>query len=411
MLYAMLTAIPQLIDRIVSGRLLDAAAQHGETVNPPIVTFVGGIIAAALVCASLVVLGRGLRHALLYPPPLTTAMLAILLSIGVFHHFAGVNWQYVVVSLVAFAALSTLNPDLQDLRIFAHVGAFIAAGSILFGQISADAYRYKTLEAVQTKAIIGHGVLAGPYPSSNNLGMGMAMALPFAFLIRNHAVRRVEIALMALALVLSASRSSLIAIGVAVFAVLVLRGLRSDHERAAFYWFGMATTGIISLILPWLVNSPSLFTGRGAIWMASRQLVRANPLAGVGETAYFPNGAVQAITGTTAAAGHNILLHYWVVGGFVGFVAMAALLIGIMRAGRWSPASSLVPGAFVFVLLALSIDEMPLHPETVVGEAWIAVPAIAVLLTAARKQREGRGQLAPAPAEPIARGDSLALKR
>ncbi|VXC43752.1 O-antigen ligase family protein [Nocardioides sp. AX2bis] len=396
-LYAALTTIPQLLDRLIVGREYDLAVQYGEVENPQIVTYVGAAISVVLVGASVLILGKLLRRVLLRPSLLALALITIVLSLLVFHGADGITLPFVAVNLVAFAALSTLRPDLSDLRVFAHVGAVIAVGSILLAVISPEiAYRSGSLGGVDTKAIIGTGILAGPYPSSNNLGMSMALALPFVFLIPGRKLRAFELAAMALALIMSASRSSIAAVLAAGLAILILKGVRAGIERRVAYQFGMVVVGLIAALTPWFVTSRGLFTNRGAIWIGSRELlIERDWLAGVGTAAYALEGSVNQASGVLAPGGHNVLLHYWVVAGLPGLVAMAVLLLAIMRAGQWSLETSLVPAGFVLTLMVLAAVEMPLRPDFIIAPAWVAAPAVAVLLAAAKQERLDRLALSP----------------
>lgn len=379
--YLLLTTIPQLVKRLELGRMYDAQVHTIEVPDPPLVRALALMLAAVFVLTCVATTGHHMRRVVKRPPFLAIVLCLILIFPAVNRNFGGVPWQGVAVNAFLYLALAGLRPRVSDLRVFAHLAAVLAAGSILFGVLNESAWRAGSLEDAQSKAIVGHGILAGPYPSSNNLGMGMALAIPFVFLVSSRSLRRTELVLLVAALVLSASRSSIIAVGVACLGIVVLRGFSSMRERAVIYWLGVGILCSVAALLPWMINSPGAFTSRGGIWMASRAVVAASPILGYGPDAYTPGGPVAAALGHVAPAGHNAILHYWVVGGILASAAMVIVMVVAAR-GAWTGSSRcLVLPAFVFVLLTLAADEMPIRPEQAIGQCWIALPVLALLVS------------------------------
>lgn len=303
----------------------------------------------------------------------------------------------IVVNVLCATAVWRLAPDLRDLAFVGHVAATLAVGSIAFALLSDNAWMAGTLDpASESKAILGSAVLAGPYPHMNNLGMSIALAMPFVAGRRDVRLRVVEWTLLGAALLLTASRTSLIGVAAGlVFAAVVAR-VGSVRLRRTVTGVVLVAVGAVSLAMPWLTNESSAFTRRGQIWLWSRAAVAERPVTGYGISAFGNNSSLSDSIGKVAGAAHNLGLHYLVVGGVLAVLAVVACVAAAATAACRALDRSVAPATYLVVLLVISIAEMPFRVESTIGQAWVGIPLLVAVGT-------GLGLGGRSAPEPVAR--------
>lgn len=231
------------------------------------------------------------------------------------------------------------------------------------------------------KEILPIGLLIGPFTSANNLGQILALGAPFLLLLPRRDLRLLLVLPVLLALVWTASRSSLAAAGVALVAVVAI-GLLAPHRRRIPTIAVLAASAAAVVVLPLTGDSPSDYTNRGLIWSGSLAQWRTSPVTGLGSRWFSEAAAYTESIARTAFHAHNQFIHILVTTGAVGAV-MSVGVIGylIVVAARWAERGVLAPIGFLVALFASCtlevgfglVDRDFLIATTIVGTAAIAL--------------------------------------
>lgn len=271
--------------------------------------------------------------------------------------------------LPAFAGvlLVTARVKFEDLRLLGHLGAVVAAVSMIGWWVAPAMVLMSAGLAHAEKSVTGAPLLAGIFSHSNLLGLFLTASLPFAFLERRFLLRWAMVLSIAAALVLTSSRTALFGAGVVLGAILV--GWLLPHVAfRAVTAVGAVALSIAVVQVPFTETDPSAYTDRGGIWMYNIGLLPGHWLTGRGAWFYSDNYAqfVSALS-TAASHAHNSLLTLLVMGGLILIGAVVILLLcawcGID--GMEDRRHMFVAGAFLLGLLALGITE-----TTVRFAAW-----------------------------------------
>lgn len=267
-------------------------------------------------------------------------------------------------------AVSAVRPTPDSLRSVGVAAIAVAGFAMLLLLISRDhAVLPDAVGQVRgaSKAIVGGVLLAGPLSHSNTLGIFLAFAYPFIGLIETARRRRVGLAVVLIALILTASRTSIIAVGCAIVYELFSRRVPTRAARVAGYGIG-ATLGALVVLVPLVATDPAAFSTRGAVWQGSLRAWRAHGsfLFGVGP---FWNesgiGRFLAQSGADRSSGHNLAIQWAVTGGALQ-LAVGAILIGILVRRAVSFDNELprpIGTQFVICFLVTSIAEFVLVPN------------------------------------------------
>jgi O-antigen ligase len=145
-----------------------------------------------------------------------------------------------------------------------------------------------------------------------------------------------------------------------------------------------------------LLEDPTQFTGRTAIWAAEIAFIRDHALLGAGFGSFADTGALSPLHGyvgeawvATEAHGHNAYLQLLVTVGGIGFVlAMIAFLVqpvrAFLRARREDlPLMALLFAIFVFMILHNFLESDFLEGD---GPAWIMFLLMLAMLRQARAE-------------------------
>ena len=171
-----------------------------------------------------------------------------------------------VVALILCPAFWVLRPRVTWFAIFGRLAICLAVVSLVYAVFSPSAWMLGTLDTMsETKAFLGSGLLAGPLGNMNDLGMSLVMGLPFIWLIRNRVVRVGGIVAVVSALVLSSSRTSMIALGCIALVVVCCAALGPPGRRRV-YGAALVTLTLLGIYVPFSTVNPTAFTDRGAIW-------------------------------------------------------------------------------------------------------------------------------------------------
>ncbi|KZX21123.1 O-antigen ligase family protein [Rathayibacter tanaceti] len=389
-----MTSGGKIVDLFLAGRAASDGYSTGA-VNPSNLGATVDAVAPALFLVGVAVifflnLGRkranliGLAGAAVY---LVTAQVTNTLAVG------GVNptpKYWVIIALVL--ALWSIAPRWDDLRVIGIAIVLIGLASLLTGLTDQGWMREDALLAGETKALIGTRLLAGIFPQMNVLGMTMALGLPFVLLLRRRAARYAGLAIVLANLVLSASRTSLIAAGITILVAVVLRLIRHERTRRAVAISAVTLTATAMVLLPILVNDRSALTSRGAIWMSSMSVIPDHFLVGLSTNAFTKEGIMPRLIGHTPWHGHNLFVSTMVWGGIILIAALLVFLVSVLVRSLTYFDRSMVSYLFVLTLLACSLAEMPLRIDDFDGVSWLTwVAVLAVMMVPGP----------PAPAEQV----------
>lgn len=291
------------------------------------------------------------------------------------------SWSTLVYPAVVLA-LWTLQPALSQLEVIGYLVGGVALLSMAIGFLlpGQGIFRHADGTVVaQTKALVPGGVLVGIFTHGNNLGQFLVLGLPMVALIRSAAARHVLLLSTVCALVWSASRSSLLTLGVVVATVVVLallpRGWRGFPAR-----LGAALGCLVVVVLPLVTADPLAYSNRGYVWLQSLLAWRSSPLFGHGSNYYAEVAATSGTLGPTVFHGHNQVVQLLVTGGIVAALVVGALALGALSVaaravgrGCYFPIAYLVTlaGTCTFEVSLVFVDNTFLFPVVVLPLACL----------------------------------------
>lgn len=295
------------------------------------------------------------------------------------------------VILVA-VTISSLRPTRAELRIVGLGAAAIAVYSLIFAMampLNAQ-FLIGGSGAEGTKAFVGEYVLAGPVTHSNTLGIAIALGMPFLGLVEGKWVRRALWLVCAVTVLLSASRTAMIALaGWAAFRLLEV--LVRDFRVRAFRGAVLLVAVGLAAFLPISLSDRSGLSTRVGLWQDSLAAWQESGefLLGIGAQ-WGADGIANAIAPTSSA--HNLLVQLLVSGGllllFVGALVLFLAAKSAVAADRFRQRPVLT--AYVCVLFVISSTEYVL-PWTVSSQLFPVTGFVLAALLAL--QRPASAQL------------------
>ncbi|GIG28935.1 O-antigen ligase family protein [Cellulomonas marina] len=310
-------------------------------------------------------------------------------------------------------AVTLLRPGRAAVHALGWSTLALAVLSLLMGVLTPYAGTQVRPESVaDEKFVSGFGILAGPYPSGNNLGLVLAVGLPAVLALPRPRVRWAGVVVVAVALFLTSSRTSwaaaVVAVGVWALLVLVRPGLRTRAAAAV-----LAAAGVVWVVLPLVTRSPTAFTNRGWYWVEGLAAWRERPWLGWGSDYYLRVAQSDGALGGFAFHAHNQVVQLLVTGGLVvALLVGSALVWAGVRAARLAPATPWA-AAFLVALLVTASFEVPLGTvDRQMFYPFAALPLALVLALGRRgasadDARKGTGDAAASPA----RGRRVAGRR
>jgi len=229
---------------------------------------------------------------------------------------------------VVVAAVWVLRMRVRQLAVLGLLVGVTAAISVAIAVVLPNGGLYRSEIGsfiTEDKQILPWGTLVGVFSQGNNLGQFMVLGLPLILLIRAKGLRAGLLLVTSLTIVWSASRSSLLAVGLVAVVALVLSTVRPIN-RAVVGVVACAASFVVVCVLPLITIDPTAFTNRGLIWLASLDWWRAKPWWGNGSNWYADVGRTSARLAGSAFHGHNQLVHLLVTGGLVLAVLVALQL-------------------------------------------------------------------------------------
>lgn len=238
----------------------------------------------------------------------------------------------ILIGAAVVLAVWNIGASVDALKWVSITGSLIAAYSIIGGLINPD---YMMYYLRSTKALIGNWQLAGPFSHANALGVYCALALALLPLIVSVRWRLLNGLILCTAIVASASRTALIAMGVLAlwWGICWLRSVISVRVAGTALSVLCATTVLVLPLLNW---DQEAFSGRAYIWAQSLSAWQESPFFGLGVTWYTTAAASSANIASWAyvGSGHNLAIDTLVASGLMGLCILGLILLAAIRSVR-----------------------------------------------------------------------------
>jgi len=238
-------------------------------------------------------------------------------------------------------ALWLLRPKLSALVRLGYLVGLAAVICVVLGAVLPDKGLLRTYDGslvTGDKALFNGGILVGFLTHGNNLGQFLAMGIPLVATIPRRSHRLVLLGFTGLALFWSASRSSFLAVGIAVLVALAIGLTRPSARTVVGPVLALSPFGLV-VLMPFVTTDPEAFTNRGSIWAQSLGWWRDSPYVGLGSDWYQVIGHTSDRLAATVFHGHNQMVQLLVTGGVV-LLGLATLMIVAVavRSGRLAAA-------------------------------------------------------------------------
>ena len=387
------TAAGQVVNLIVGGRLPASFESTGrvavtalgtEVTTLGTIAFYGG--SAALFFYNFI--RRDRKAAPGWPVLL---LLGFFLSVSLMNFFGSNGTSLRIgsrVGIVLVLVLWSIRPKIRDLRVIGIFGTLVALGS--FALIpSGKAWMLRADFALVEKALVGQDLLGGIFPQSNIMGLAMAACAPFALLMKRRLVGVVSFLIMAGALLLTSSRTSLIGFGIALAVAIVALLFRRPKSVSMVHGIAAVGMGIGTIVLPLVTKDWHAFTDRGGIWSLSRQEWKSPEqfLLGNGLEFYGLGSTFARKFGSPSYHGHNEFVTILTMSGAVTVCVFIVVMIIAFRGASYASVGRR-PALFALLsLLGISIAETPLRIDTVDILPWATWFGLIAIVMAGANER------------------------
>lgn len=285
--------------------------------------------------------------------------------------------------------------------------AFLGAATVclfytLLGGLQAAVHPADAFRACRVdKCGLAGALYSGAFSNENTFGLTLALSGSFVWLALRGRARLVLVLYVVGSVVLTGSRTAMAA-AVALVVALVL--LRPDVECTGSVGTGgrrvmaallVGGAGAIAALFPLLVP-PATVGDRFSFWQLALRGVAADPVLGLGGTAWSRLYEKAQIPISGSYSPHNQWLDLLYASGVVGVVLFGVLLVWVMAAaGRYAP----VWGAVLFPVLVASTLERPWSFAANDGLTFTLVAALLAPVAAAGRpaRRDPRDLLHRAP--------------
>ena len=257
--------------------------------------------------------------------------------------------------------------------------AMFVLGLCIAGAMIAVLNPDSVLQECTVKCNMTDFIYSGASNHGNSFGLILAVGLPFVWLAFNGKSRLILVGYVLFNLVLTGSRTSIIA-GLVALALLALTnpGIRGNIVRGAREFVTLSAVlgaAATSLIVPYVVTNPNFATGRGRLWNLAQHLANKNLWFGQGSTSWFREYSAGSFGRAAAYSSHNQWVEVTLFLGVVGVAIFAWIICGFMTSGdnRFLVAPVLV------AIFVLGITERPIALALVDLMSWALFALIMVL--------------------------------
>jgi hypothetical protein len=376
--------VPNLIQYHLGFR--PSAQLYAEVSMSPIASLVKNFLQYATYAASVVtivhaVIGRSRgsnRWLIIYLLPWAALALASVLS----------TQTFTLSSLIYVAmgfGIANHTDRMSLLRLLGTLTAAVAAISLAMVATTPNALTSQAT-VVDAKALIGSSLLNGPFPHPNTLGQTLALGFPFVFLIEQPRARVTSLALVLIALVWTASRTSLLAVGISIGVGVLWLAVKklAQYEKLLP---GLPLLAVYGLAVPVTalfvgVAHETSFSNRGIIWQTSLRLWAERPLTGWGADIYGTLSRGLNNIGALAFHGHNMFINTLAIAGTLGGIALLILYVA-MLSKSWKISNTGHPlgvAMFPIVFVCLGWFEAPTTFYSLGATSWIAWTAVGTFI-------------------------------
>ncbi|MEC5183014.1 hypothetical protein RCH12_000457 [Cryobacterium sp. MP_3.1] len=319
---------------------------------------------------------------LVYLAPWVALSLSSLLAT---QSFTATSLVYVAMGL----GIANHEDKMALLRALGGLTALLAMVSLVMVATTPNALMSQA-HLADAKALVGTSLLNGPFSHPNTLGQTLAIGFPFVLMIKRRWMRILGVASVALALVWASSRTSILAV---VIAVVVGLGWVAVKQLGRFekVAVGLPLLTVYALIVPVAIvlvgiAGPDSFSNRGVIWETSLNLWADRPVWGWGSDVYGSLSQSMRNIGVLAFHGHNMLVNALAVGGLVSAAALLVLYVVIIRKS-WVQGyreHNIAVSMFAVVFISIGWFEVPTTFYTLGATSWVAWAAVGLVLALPR---------------------------
>lgn len=250
-------------------------------------------------------------------------------------------------------------------------------------------------DSATTACVVGYkcGLLGfnlhGISDNENALAISMALAMPFIYMAFRGWQGTVLTLYVAAMVTLTGSRTGLVAGGITLLALLVIRpDARRPNPapgRSLLLALGLIVVIGVGAVVPLVVSNPEAFTGRGALWRLARSELAhpGNLLHGTGVFGWDHVRETGQIDASEVYSVHNQWLQVTYSTGLIG-LAFFAVAVGMLL---WQARGTYftVVGCVLVPFVVLSITERPWTLDTADTLTWAVVGALLCYPAAARR--------------------------
>lgn len=334
----------------------------------PAIRLVSGLLAVVSVVMVLRALGR---NAKINTSAVLFLAMTIVASISAVLHGDNPIRPYAV---VFFAVLVACTVAPRGVGIHVGIGTSCLIVAIASGVVIAIQKDFSVLPCLNDKCGVFGFNYRGIFNHENGLAMFLVLAMPFVYIGFASWEGPVLSAYLLGLVLLTGSRSSSAA-AIVTFAALVL--LRPSIRRpfwapgrTALLYLALAAAFVVSFAVPFITDDPTVYTGRGTLWILARDAL-SNPatlLYGEGMLGWQRLREAGLIGFSSVYSVHNQWLHVLYSTGLMGFMLLlAAIVVLIWQAGRQY---SLVVGCVLVPVFLLSVTERPWPIDTADWLIW-----------------------------------------
>ncbi len=278
------------------------------------------------------------------------------------------------VVLLTALAIWLLDPPSRIMSVLGWIGAAVAVSSLVLAVTSDVAWIDPSAWGAPTKAVYGSNLLAGFYSHENTLGMMLVLALPFVWHACAGRLRAIATIAVVAALLLTASRTSLIAL--VVLCVATVAALVVGPRVGRVLMVATILSAVASGVVVTSVVGKAAFSERGTIWALAGGAWDSAPWLGRGPYAFSRDTPLSESLETTMGYvinhGHNTYITTRTELGLLGVAVVLALLVHLVRKCATYFPTNPAPLRFMLVIAVLGVLETPLRLDTVMEQSWIA---------------------------------------
>ncbi|MCP2032145.1 O-antigen ligase [Okibacterium sp. HSC-33S16] len=355
-------ALPSLIDQVQGREVIDVTQSRSLT-GLAAYAQVASIGLVLLVCAHIII-SKAVR-----PVPRASGWLVVLLLLpwGAAQIATAFSSSDFGISTIYFPfvlfALWLANPPLEVIRTIGWLTVLTAGVSLVLMVIAPLIVTIPQSAGEYAKALVGDRLLAGPYGHPNTLGVAMALGFPAILYIRKSRTRVIGYAATFAALLLTASRTSLLAVVLGVAVVLLVavgRGQNVRSQLARVLAYGLASAALIAVVvIPLTTVAPESWSNRGRIWITSLQYFAVSPVAGNGPDFYGQVAHFMTDFNRLAFHGHNMFINVSTTTGWLGLSAFGLVIAAVLRSSvRAAARGNCFPLMFTAAFAGVSLLEV-----------------------------------------------------